>query len=441
MAFTKATAALMVVVAALCALVARDPDIVYGFPGEALAIESAARSPDNERLELGSGVVRTTVHFPCSGERCQAWLYTPRPSHRPPPPVIVMAAGLGVQRDHKLPGIAEHFASHGYAALLFDYRGWGGSGGLPRHLVNGRQHVLDYQAAMQHIQSSHGFDGRIDPGRVVLWGSSYSGGHSLVAASHPGPNQRHIRAVIAMEPYVSGALALKALFSAAMSRPGRMPPSPAPATTSPSKPASDPALKATHPTVTMNTDQTMPQLLSVVAGVLRWVRLLGAAAYDAGRGALGLPAIYIPLVLPDTDVTRNATGARGWLQWLYPYHQHLSMGIMPEVDYSTFMSSRPKTMLGGWVNLVAPRLVWRHLLYSPLAHVEQLSCPVLLIAGGDDTTTTPHSIQTAAEFLRRKERGVTVEYVELAGRTHISLYNAPQLLPTMTRFLDQHVPL
>lgn len=45
-----------------------------------------------------------------------------RPPAPAPPPVLVMAHGLGVQRDHKLPQFAAQFAAHGYAVWLFDYR-------------------------------------------------------------------------------------------------------------------------------------------------------------------------------------------------------------------------------------------------------------------------------------------------------------------------------
>lgn len=35
---------------------------------------------------------------------------------------------------------------------LFDYRTWGGSEGLPRHLVSANDHVADYRAAVAHIK-------------------------------------------------------------------------------------------------------------------------------------------------------------------------------------------------------------------------------------------------------------------------------------------------
>jgi len=43
-------------------------------------------------------------------------------------------------------------ASTGYAAVLFDYRTFGGSDGLPRQLVDNVMQVDDYQNALKHIK-------------------------------------------------------------------------------------------------------------------------------------------------------------------------------------------------------------------------------------------------------------------------------------------------
>lgn len=54
--------------------------------------------------------------------------HQPRPTPRPcpllfsPPPVVLMAHGLGVQKDIGLPPYAERFAKHALAVVLFDYR-------------------------------------------------------------------------------------------------------------------------------------------------------------------------------------------------------------------------------------------------------------------------------------------------------------------------------
>ncbi len=54
---------------------------------------------------------------------------------------------------------------------------------MPRQNVDHRRHREDYRSALAHVRTMDG----IDPTRVVLWGSSYSGGHVVaVAAGEPG---------------------------------------------------------------------------------------------------------------------------------------------------------------------------------------------------------------------------------------------------------------
>ncbi|KAJ3510251.1 hypothetical protein NLJ89_g4785 [Agrocybe chaxingu] len=71
---------------------------------------------------------------------------------------------------------AEAFASSGYACLLFDYRRWGTSDGTPRNIIDISEQLDDYKAVIKYArQNSEEYDGS----RVVLWGTSFSGGHVI----------------------------------------------------------------------------------------------------------------------------------------------------------------------------------------------------------------------------------------------------------------------
>jgi pimeloyl-ACP methyl ester carboxylesterase len=104
-----------------------------------------------------------------------------------------MAHGFSATRDDGLPPYAEAFRDAGFAVVLFDYRHFGASSGEPRQLLDiGRQHD-DYRAVIAWARQRQ----EIDPDRIVLWGSSFSGGHVLaVAADDPG-----IAAVISQAPF------------------------------------------------------------------------------------------------------------------------------------------------------------------------------------------------------------------------------------------------
>ncbi len=94
-------------------------------------------------------------------------------------PCIVMAHGFGATKDAGLTPFAERFAAAGADVVIFDYRGFGTSGGSPRQNVDHRRHRDDYRSVVSQVRGLVG----IDPDRIVLWGSSYSGGHVVAVAA------------------------------------------------------------------------------------------------------------------------------------------------------------------------------------------------------------------------------------------------------------------
>ncbi|TAK99999.1 MAG: hypothetical protein EPO09_00325, partial [Aquabacterium sp.] len=80
--------------------------------------------------------------FACQQTTCDAELWLPvQAANAPKPPVIIMAHGFGALKDWGLPPFAEHFVKAGFAVVRFDYRGFGKSGGQPRRVVDGKEHV------------------------------------------------------------------------------------------------------------------------------------------------------------------------------------------------------------------------------------------------------------------------------------------------------------
>ncbi|WP_051183106.1 alpha/beta hydrolase [Nocardia vinacea] len=139
------------------------------------------------------------ITFPSAGTTCAAWhLRTADDTllEKTGRPCVVMAHGFSGTRDTGLLGFAEGFAAAGLDVVLFDYRGFGASAGNPRQLVSYRRQRADYRAAVRAARSIEG----VDPGRIILWGTSYSGGHVVkIAAGDPD-----IAAIVAMTPAVDG---------------------------------------------------------------------------------------------------------------------------------------------------------------------------------------------------------------------------------------------
>lgn len=120
---------------------------------------------------------RQELVFPSGGDTCAAWLY-PAAGDPPAASIVVMAHGLSGTRRDRLSPFAERFAAAGFAALVFDHRGFGDSGGEP-DLFDPRRQLDDWRAAIACARSLPS----VDPARVVTFGSSMGGGNALAAAA------------------------------------------------------------------------------------------------------------------------------------------------------------------------------------------------------------------------------------------------------------------
>jgi alpha-beta hydrolase superfamily lysophospholipase len=120
---------------------------------------------------------RTDLHFPSGADSCAAWLYEP-PGEEPSIPIVVMAHGLSGTRRDRLGAFAERFAHAGLAALVFDHRGFGDSGGEPDLFQPARQ-LEDWRAAIAFARSQP----RVDAERLATFGSSMGAGNALAAAA------------------------------------------------------------------------------------------------------------------------------------------------------------------------------------------------------------------------------------------------------------------
>jgi pimeloyl-ACP methyl ester carboxylesterase len=111
-------------------------------------------------------------------------------------PCVVMGHGFGATVDSGMLPFAERFAEAGLDALAFDYRHFGMSEGEPRQLLSIRRQLEDYAAAIAFARNIDG----VDPARIVVWGSSYAGGHVVPVAVADG----RVAAVISQVPAMDG---------------------------------------------------------------------------------------------------------------------------------------------------------------------------------------------------------------------------------------------
>lgn len=140
---------------------------------------------------------RRDIEFDAEGMTLRGWLYRPQGQARPP--VVVMCHGFSAVKEQYLDRFAEVFAKAGLAALVYDNRNLGASDGEPRQELDPWAQIRDLRHA---ISFARGLS-ELDAERVGLWGTSYSGGHAIVA----GAIDRRVRCVVAQVPAISGSAA------------------------------------------------------------------------------------------------------------------------------------------------------------------------------------------------------------------------------------------
>lgn len=121
--------------------------------------------------------MRRDVTFESEEVELSGWYYVP--DSQPPWPIVVMAHGFSATKQMVADKYAEVFQAAGFTVLLYDHRGFGASGGVPRQQINPWVQARGYLDA---ISFGTTFEG-VDPNRIAVWGDSLSGGVGLVVAA------------------------------------------------------------------------------------------------------------------------------------------------------------------------------------------------------------------------------------------------------------------
>ncbi|KAF2120195.1 DltD domain-containing protein [Lophiotrema nucula] len=96
-----------------------------------------------------------------------------------PAPAIVMTHGLNCVKEMSLEETAEGFQAAGYNVLLYDSRGIGGSGGVPRNQPDPWQYAQDVSDVVTYVSSLPS----VDASRILLWGISFGASVTGCAAA------------------------------------------------------------------------------------------------------------------------------------------------------------------------------------------------------------------------------------------------------------------
>jgi hypothetical protein len=141
--------------------------------------------------------MREDVELTSEGITCRGWWTRPEgagPDGRCA--AIVLAHGFSAVKEMALDRFAEAFAAAGLASLVFDYRGLGASDGEPRNDLDPHAQITDYRNAISWVRARP----EVDPARIGVWGTSYSGANALMVAAL----DRRVRAVVSQVPLIDG---------------------------------------------------------------------------------------------------------------------------------------------------------------------------------------------------------------------------------------------
>lgn len=179
----------------------------------------ATPTSNSDAPRAADEVERRDVKIFSDGTRMAGHLYLPK-SRKPEDalPAIVICNGTGGVKEGVGARLGPILAQHGYAALAFDYRGWGASESQlmavepqPKPDANNEMTIkvralrgqMNYTDQTEDIRAAISFmsgEPGVDPQRIGLWGTSYGGGLvTWVAAGDP-----RVKCVVAQVPGMGG---------------------------------------------------------------------------------------------------------------------------------------------------------------------------------------------------------------------------------------------
>ncbi len=184
-------------------------------------------TPEDWAYKIADGVTAKEITYFSDGVGCYAKIFYPKGfSASGKTPGVVL--GQGWAGTHfSIEKYGARFAERGLVALVIDYRGWGSSDPFiaqaqptvttadPSQALDGKRiiktkmdvvlkrtrllpmkMVEDYRNAISYLQGEPG----VDPDRIGVWGSSFAGGHSIMAAAQDA----RVKAVSVQIPSIAG---------------------------------------------------------------------------------------------------------------------------------------------------------------------------------------------------------------------------------------------
>lgn len=157
---------------------------------------------------------RADIEIAFGVKTLRGWFF--EPSNSQPWPAVVMAHGFSGVKEQRLSNFAEAFAERGMAVCVIDFPNLGASDGEPRGDINPAEQLDAFRTALAWTATREG----VDPDRIGIWGTSYSGGHVLSLVSSASAS---IKCAVAQVPFVGPPMdeipaPLEAMFASERAR-------------------------------------------------------------------------------------------------------------------------------------------------------------------------------------------------------------------------------
>ncbi|MGB4776255.1 MAG: alpha/beta fold hydrolase [Daejeonella sp.] len=294
---------------------------------------------NDETKDIGK---RITVNIPAiDGSIIEGWLYIPEVENCP---IVVLAPGLTSTKECFLEIYAWSFVSKGIAALTIDFRTFGGSEGTPRHWVSPKRQVEDYLSTISFITNHLCKTNSINPNKIAIWGSSFSGGVAVkLAAVFPDK----VKAVIAQVPYLK------------------------------------------------NSKETEPKGLTM----LRFICLTlidTIRSFVSEKTKIKLSPVYVTAFAKTNEFAFSKTDEN-------PSRDHKKFKNIQ----SPFWKEVMRPLRGGWENKMLARVFIEMGEYEPMKFVDKITQPIYLISASDDKEILPEFIDEAYESINHKNKKIT----------------------------------